>query len=72
MSLCATRVYLLFVAGLLFVEVCWCSEHFSLPEQINVMQFVVLQGLYDMNVEVSGIPLLSWEPPPLSDNVKVR
>ncbi|XP_070203542.1 H(+)/Cl(-) exchange transporter 7-like isoform X3 [Littorina saxatilis] len=28
-------------------------------------------GLYDMNVEVSGIPLLSWEPPPLSDNVRV-
>ncbi|KAL8566320.1 hypothetical protein ACOMHN_050438 [Nucella lapillus] len=28
-------------------------------------------GLYDMNVEVSGIPLLSYEPPPLSDNVRV-
>ncbi|XP_076449096.1 H(+)/Cl(-) exchange transporter 7-like [Babylonia areolata] len=28
-------------------------------------------GLYDMNIEVSGIPLLSWEPPPLSDNVRV-
>ncbi|KAL8575924.1 hypothetical protein ACOMHN_027322 [Nucella lapillus] len=29
-------------------------------------------GLYDMNIEVSGIPLLSWEPPPLSDNVRVN
>ncbi|XP_076470814.1 H(+)/Cl(-) exchange transporter 7-like [Babylonia areolata] len=28
-------------------------------------------GLYDMNIEVSGIPLLSYEPPPLSDNVKI-
>ncbi|XP_059170124.1 H(+)/Cl(-) exchange transporter 7-like [Physella acuta] len=28
-------------------------------------------GLYDMNVEVSGIPLLSWEPPPLCDHVYV-
>ncbi|XP_050395786.1 H(+)/Cl(-) exchange transporter 7 isoform X1 [Patella vulgata] len=27
-------------------------------------------GLYDMNVEVSGIPLLSWEPPPLCENIK--
>ncbi|XP_025115201.1 H(+)/Cl(-) exchange transporter 7-like isoform X2 [Pomacea canaliculata] len=27
-------------------------------------------GLYDMNVEVCGIPLLSWEPPPLSENVR--
>ncbi|KAK3749414.1 hypothetical protein RRG08_057223 [Elysia crispata] len=28
-------------------------------------------GLYDMNVEVSGIPLLSWEPPPLCEDVHV-
>ncbi|XP_025115195.1 H(+)/Cl(-) exchange transporter 7-like isoform X3 [Pomacea canaliculata] len=27
-------------------------------------------GLYDMNIEVSGIPLLSSEPPPLCENVK--
>ncbi|CAL1545997.1 unnamed protein product [Lymnaea stagnalis] len=26
-------------------------------------------GLYDMNIEVSGIPLLSWEPPPLCEHV---
>ncbi|CAG5124883.1 unnamed protein product, partial [Candidula unifasciata] len=29
-------------------------------------------GLYDMNIEVSGIPLLSWEPPPLCENIRVN
>lgn len=30
------------------------------------------QGIYDMNIEVSGIPLLSWEPPPLCEHIYVR
>ena len=54
-----------FVWGFLFV--CLDSEVF-----ITGPWWSVMQGLYDMNVEVSGIPLLSWEPPPLSDNVRVR
>jgi len=32
----------------------------------------VFQGLYDMNIEVLGLPLLPWEPPALCDTIKAR
>lgn len=30
------------------------------------------QGLYDMNIEVLGLPLLPWDPPALCDTIKAR
>ena len=32
----------------------------------------IFQGLYDMNIEVLGLPMLPWEPPALCDTVKAR
>jgi chloride channel 7 len=27
------------------------------------------QGIYDIHIRLSGVPLLPWEPPPLSHNI---
>ncbi|KAL5020975.1 hypothetical protein ScPMuIL_000130 [Solemya velum] len=54
---------------------CTGDISFGLPIMIVLMisKWVgdfITTGLYDMNVEVCGIPLLPWEPPPLCDEVK--
>ncbi|KAL5020976.1 hypothetical protein ScPMuIL_000131 [Solemya velum] len=54
---------------------CTGDISFGLPIMIVLMisKWVgdfITTGLYDMNVEVSGIPLLPWEAPPLCDDVK--
>jgi chloride channel 7 len=33
------------------------------------MTFLNFQGIYDIHVQLSGVPLLPWEPPPLSYNI---
>ncbi|KAI5723524.1 hypothetical protein M8J76_007564 [Diaphorina citri] len=30
------------------------------------------EGLYDIHIQLSGIPLLAWDPPPLSSNITAR
>ncbi|XP_039293986.1 H(+)/Cl(-) exchange transporter 7 [Nilaparvata lugens] len=30
------------------------------------------EGLYDIHIQLSGVPLLAWEPPPLSSNVRAH
>lgn len=30
------------------------------------------EGLYDIHIQLAGIPLLAWEPPPLSSNITAR
>ena len=28
-----------------------------------------MKGIYDIHIQLSGVPLLPWEPPPLSNNI---
>lgn len=28
-----------------------------------------MQGIYDIHIQLTGVPLLPWEPPPLSNNI---
>lgn len=56
---------------------CTGNISFGLPLMIVLMisKWVgdfMSTGLYDMNVEVLGIPMLSWEPPELCDDVMAR
>ena len=30
---------------------------------------MMFQGIYDIHIQLSGVPLLPWEPPPLSYNI---
>ncbi|KAL3859959.1 hypothetical protein ACJMK2_010137, partial [Sinanodonta woodiana] len=61
----------------LTVMVVECTGEISLglPIMINLVisKWVgdfVSTGLYDMNIEVIGLPLLAWEPPPLCEDIK--
>ncbi|KAL3859997.1 hypothetical protein ACJMK2_010174 [Sinanodonta woodiana] len=56
---------------------CTGNISFGLPIMITLMisKWVgdfFTTGLYDMNIEVSGIPVLPWEPPPLCDDIKAN
>lgn len=31
--------------------------------------FIIFQGIYDIHIQMAGIPLLPWESPPLSNNI---
>jgi chloride channel 7 len=33
---------------------------------------MLIQGIYDMHVQLTGLPMLSWAPPPLSHNVQTK
>lgn len=31
----------------------------------------MLQGIYEIHIQLAGVPLLPWDPPPLSNNIYV-
>lgn len=31
--------------------------------------FFIFQSIYDIHIQLSGIPLMAWDPPPLSTNI---
>lgn len=50
---------------------------FSLPLMVVLMLSKLSgdlfnEGIYDMHVHLSRVPILEWEPPPLSFNIRAR
>lgn len=31
--------------------------------------FIIFKSIYDIHIQLSGIPLMAWDPPPLSSNI---
>jgi len=44
----------------------------SLTHSITVTLLCNLKGIYDLHIEVQGVPLLPWEPPELSYSLTAR
>lgn len=34
--------------------------------------FIIFKSIYDIHIQLSGIPLMAWDPPPLSSNIYAK
>lgn len=35
----------------------------------NNVYYFLLQGLYDIHIQMQGVPIMAWDAPPLSNNI---